>query len=229
MEKTRVAVTGLGGIAQIAHLPILVKMENVIITAVCDVDKPKAKSIAQKYNVKKFYSDYALMLKETEADCIIITSPTSLHREHSIMALEAGFNVLVEKPLARTFSEANDIVEAAKKSKKKLMVGMNNRFRPDIMMQESFISAKELGEIFYIKAGFLKRRSTVETWAVKKEESGGGVFMDLGIVLVDVVLWLMKFPKIKGITAVNYYHAFRTVEDSSFVMMRFVNNATVTL
>ena len=222
-------VIGLGGIAQIAHLPILAKMDGVEITAVCDVDKSKSKSIAQKYNVKNYYSDFNTMLKETEADCIVITSPTSMHKEHCIKSMEKGLNVLVEKPLARSYNEASDIVEAAKKSKKKLMVGMNNRFRPDIMMQESFTSAQEIGDIFYIKAGFLKRRSTVETWALNKEEAGGGVFMDLGIVLVDIVLWLLKFPKIKGITAVNYYHSFRTVEDSSFVMLRFANNATVTL
>src|SRR5439155_12121790 len=204
MEKTRVMVIGLGGIAQIAHLPILAKMDSVEIAAVCDVDKSKSKVIAQRYNIKNSYSDFDKMLSEVEAECIIITSPTSMHKEHCIKSLNKGLDVLVEKPLARTFNEANDIVEAAKKSRKKIMVGMNYRFRPDIMMQESFTSAKEIGEIFYIKAGFLKRRSTVETWALEKEEAGGGVFMDLGIVLVDVVLWLMKFPKIKGVTAVNY-------------------------
>ena len=66
-------------------------------------------------------------------------------------------------------------------------------------------------------------------WSVKKEESGGGVFMDLGIVLLDISLWLLKFPKIKSVTAVNYYHTFKTVEDSSFVLLRFVNNSTVTI
>jgi predicted dehydrogenase len=107
------------------------------------------------------------------------------------------------------------------------MVGMNNRFRPDFMMQESFISAKELGDVFYIKAGFLKKRSTVENWSVKKETAGGGVFMDLGIVLLDIALWLMKYPKIRSVNSVNYYHSFKSVEDSSFVMLRFENNATV--
>src|SRR4030095_4629518 len=90
-----------------------------------------------------------------------------------------------------------------------------------------FISAKELGDIFYIKTGFLKRRSTVEKWSVNKDESGGGVFIDLGIVMLDIALWLMKFPKIKSVSAVNYYHTFKNVEDSSFVMLRFQNDATV--
>src|SRR5690348_14974877 len=110
MEKVKIAIVGLGGIAQIAHLPILSKMENVIITAVCDIDKSKSKSIAQKYNVKNFYSDFSKMLNECDADCISIASPTGFHKEHAIKALEHGFHIIVEKPLARTYAEALEIV-----------------------------------------------------------------------------------------------------------------------
>lgn len=229
MDKTKVIISGLGGIAQIAHLPILSKMENVEITAVCDIDKSKSKSIAQKYNVKNFFTKIDDMLANCEADCLIVTTPTNLHKEQAVKGFEHGLNVLVEKPLARTFAEASQAADASKAAKKILMVGMNNRFRPDIMMQESFISANELGEIFYIKTGFLKKRSTVETWSLKKGESGGGVFMDLGIVMLDIALWLLKFPKVKSVSAVNYYHTFKDVEDSSFVLIRFANNATLAI
>jgi predicted dehydrogenase len=229
MEKTKVLISGLGGIAQIAHLPILSKMENVEITGVCDIDKSKAKSIAQKYGVKNYFPKLEDMLNNCEADCLMVTSPTNLHKEQAIKGFEKGLNVLVEKPLARDYNEASAIVDASKASKKILMVGMNNRFRPDIMMMESFITAKELGEIFYIKTGFLKKRSTVETWSLKKNESGGGVIMDLGIVMLDIALWLMRFPKVKSVSAVNYYHSFKDVEDSSFVLIRFENNATLSI
>ena len=229
MEKTKIAIIGLGGIAQIAHLPILKKMENVEIVAVCDKDKSKSKNVAQKYNIKNYYVDIDKMLQESEAECLIVATPTSFHKEHATKGLNSGLHVLVEKPLGRYLKEGEEIVETAKKSKKKLMVGMNNRFRPDFMIQESFISAKELGEIFYIKTGFLKKRSTSETWSVKKEFSGGGVFMDLGIVCLDISLWLMKYPEIKSVSAVNYNHLFETVEDSSFVFLKFVNGSTVSI
>ena len=229
MDKTKVCLVGAGSIAQITHLPLLSKMSDVEITAICDIDKSKIKNIAQKYNVKNYYTDYDKMLDETNSDCVIITTPTSLHKEHSIKALNKGLHVLVEKPLARFYKEGVEIVNAIKKSGKQLMVGMNNRFRPDFMMQESFISAKELGDIFYIKTGFLKKRSTVENWSLKKELSGGGVFMDLGIVLLDISLWLMKFPKIKSVSAVNYYDSFKSVEDSSFAFLKFQNGSTVSI
>ncbi|MCX7878556.1 MAG: Gfo/Idh/MocA family oxidoreductase [Ignavibacteria bacterium] len=229
MTKIKTLISGLGGIAQIAHIPFLSRSDKTEIVAVCDIDKSKARTIAHKYNIKNYFTDYEQMLSETKADCIIITTPTYLHKQQAIKALAKGLNVLVEKPLALNYDEAAAINRAVKKSGKRLMVGMNNRFRPDIMMQESFISAGELGEIFYVKTGFLKKRSTEQNWSVRKSESGGGVFMDLGIVMLDIVLWLLKFPKIRSVSAVNYYHNFKEVEDSSFVMLRFANNATVTI
>lgn len=229
MEKTRILISGLGGIAQIAHLPILSKMENVEIAGVCDIDRSKTRFIADKYNVKSAYTSIDEMLDTVDADCLVVTSPTSLHHEQAIKGLKKGLNVLVEKPLARNYEEASSIVEAAKKAKKLLMVGMNNRFRPEVMMQESFVSAGEIGEVFYIKTGYLKKRSTAEKWSVKKTESGGGVFMDLGIVVLDIALWMMKFPKIKSVTAVNFNHSFKDVEDSSFVLLRFENGSTVSI
>ncbi len=229
MEKIRVLISGLGGIAQIAHLPILAKMDNVEIAGVCDIDRPKAKSIAAKYNVKHFYSNIDEMLDAVNADCLVVTSPTNLHKEQAIKGFQKGLNVLVEKPLARNFEETIATVDASKKAKKILMVGMNNRFRPEVMMQESFVSAGEIGDVFYVKTGYLKKRSTAEKWSVKKTESGGGVFMDLGIVILDIALWMMKFPKIKSVSAVNYNHLFKDVEDSSFVLLRFENGSTVSI
>ena len=116
MNKTKVVIVGLGGIAQIAHLPILKKMENVEIVGVCDVDKSKCKNVAQKYGIKNYYVDCEKMFNEVEADCMIVSSPTSFHKEHAIKGLTHGLHVLVEKPLGRQLKEGQEIVDAAKKS-----------------------------------------------------------------------------------------------------------------
>lgn len=229
MDKLKVSIAGLGGIAQIAHLPIISKMNDVEIAGVCDIEKGKAKAVAKNFNVKHYYTDFEQMIKEVEADCIIVAAPTNLHKEIAVSGLESGLNVLVEKPLASNIPDGEKIVSSAKKNKKKLMVGMNSRFRPDFMMQESFVSSKELGNIFYIKSGFIRKRSTIEEWALDKEQSGGGVIMDLGIVVLDMTMWLMKFPKIKSVSAVNYYHKFKRVEDTSIAFLKFANDVTVNL
>lgn len=229
MSKIKVLIAGLGGISQIAHLPIIHKMNDAEIAGVCDIDRGKAKAIAQNYNVKNYFTDFGQMIREVEADCLIVAAPTNFHKDIAVSGLEAGLNVLVEKPLARNLAEGLKIVEASRKNKKKLMVGMNNRFRPDFMMQESFVSSKELGSIFYIKSGFIRKRSTIEKWALDKEQSGGGVIMDLGIVVLDMAMWLMKFPKIKSISAVNYHHNFKGVEDTSIVFLKFANGVTINI
>src|SRR4030095_12720832 len=108
MEKTKVLISGLGGIAQIAHLPILSRMDDVEIVGVCDIDRSKSKSISGKYGVKNYYA-FDEMLKSTEADCLIVTSPTSLHKEQAVKGFERELNVLVGKPVARNYNEASMI------------------------------------------------------------------------------------------------------------------------
>ncbi|MEZ4691479.1 MAG: Gfo/Idh/MocA family oxidoreductase [Ignavibacteria bacterium] len=106
---------------------------------------------------------------------------------------------------------------------------MNNRFRNDMMLQRTFTKAKELGEIFYIKAGWIKPQSSNQKWMLEKEKSGGGVFLDNGIAMLDLALWLLDFPEAKSVTASNYSHYTKSVEDSSIAMIKFKNNTTLTI
>ncbi len=230
MNKIKIGVLGLGGIAQVMHLPALAKLDNVEISAVCDYDFSKAKVIGNKYNVKKVYKNLELMLKEGEdLNAIIICTPTEHHEEHAIMCLEAGKNVLIEKPLARNYNEAQRIVEAAEKANKLLMVGMNNRFRGDVMLQRSFILAGEVGNLFYIKTGWLKTQSSNTKWFLEKDKSGGGVFLDNGIVMLDLGMWMFGFPEVHSVTGINYFHNTKSVEDSNFTLVKFKNKACLTI
>ncbi|MBK8551124.1 MAG: Gfo/Idh/MocA family oxidoreductase [Ignavibacteria bacterium] len=230
MSKIKLAIVGLGGIAQIIHMPILSKMDDVEITAVCDSDLSKCKNIASRYNVGKYYKDVQRMLDENpEISAVIIAAQTNAHKEIAIQCLQAEKDILVEKPIARNYKEAKDIVNAAKTYKRKIMVAMNNRFRNDMMMQRTFTKAKELGEIFYVKAGWVKPQSSNQKWMLEKDKSGGGVFLDNGIAMLDLGLWILGFPEVKSVTASNYYHNTKSVEDSSIAMIKFKNKATLTI
>jgi len=230
MEKARVGVVGLGSIAQTIHLPILAKLPDVEIVAICDVDKAKTQFVASKFGIRRFYTDYEEMLKqEEEIIGVDVCTSTNVHRDIAIAALESKKDVLVEKPLARTQKEALDIVNAAKKEHRKLMVGMNNRFRPDAMILKSFVEAKELGKIYYAKAGWLKKLSVTNPWLTRKEKSGGGVVLDLGIVMFDLAFWMMGYPEVKEVVAANYSHNTKGVEDSSIVFLRMKDSSTLTL
>jgi predicted dehydrogenase len=230
MEKARIGIVGLGSIAQTIHLPILSKFSDVEIVAVCDLDRAKARFVAEKFKVRRYYNNYEKMLViEQDLDGIAICTPTVLHKDMSIAALEEKNNILVEKPLARTSIEAEEIAATAKKGHQSLMVGMNNRFRPDAMILKSFIMDKALGKLFYTKAGWFKKINMENAWLTKKTQSGGGVVLDLGIVMFDLAFWMMGYPEVKEVTATNYFHQTKDVEDSSIVFLKMKNGSTLTI
>ena len=230
MEKTKVAVIGLGGIAQVMHLPSLLKLREVELEAICDKDLSKAKNIGKKYSIKKIYKNYEdLLVENPEINAVIIATPTDTHQDIAIKCLEAGKNILVEKPIARDSKETIKIIEAAEKAGKVLMVGMNNRFRNDVMMQRTFVKSKEIGNVFYVKTGWLKMRSSKEKWFTEADKSGGGVFLDNGIAMLDLGMWMLNFPEVKSVSAINYFHNTKSVEDSNFTLIKFKNGSALTI
>jgi len=230
MAKVRIGIVGLGGIAQVVHLPTLSKMEDVEIAAVCDSEISKSKNIAGKYGVKKYYRDVDRMLEENpEISAVIIATQTNTHKDVAKVCLEADKDILIEKPIARNLKEAKSIVDTAKKRNKKLMVAMNNRFRNDMMLQRTFVKAREIGELFYVKTGWIKPQSSDQKWMIQRDKSGGGVFLDNGIVMLDLGLWILGYPEIRSVSATNYFHNTNSVEDSSIAVIKFKNKSVLTI
>lgn len=229
MDKVRVGVIGAGSIAQITHLPILSGLSEVEVTALCDIDERKLKTISQRYVIPFSTTDYRELLRRDDVDAVIIATTTDTHLPIGKAALEAGKAVLIEKPIARKTSEAIALTETAKKMNRLLMVGMNHRFRRDIVALKNFITNGELGNIFFVRAGWLNFRSSTQQWIKKAERSGGGVFVDLGIVMVDLALWLLDFPKVKSVSANMYSHKTRGVEDSACSFIRLHHDVTLNI
>jgi predicted dehydrogenase len=228
IAKAKIGMIGLGWISQVFHLPILTKISDVEITCVCDRDKTRARALAEKYGIARYYTDYNEMLQKEDIDAVDICTSTDVHKEIAIASLEAKRDVFVEKPIARKFDEAIAIADSVKKNKRKLMVGMNHRFRPDAMMLRSFIENNELGKVFYAKAGWLRKPASEGTWLLQKEMSGGGVFLDMGIVMLDLALWMAGYPEVERVNATNYSHKTK-VEDSSVAYLSLKNGSTITI
>ena len=229
MEQVRVAIIGLGGVAQIVHLPNLSKIKNAEIKSVAEINKSRLKAVAEKFNIKERYSDYHELLEKSDIDAVIVATPTSLHKDIVIDCLNAKKDVLVEKPIARTVAEADAMLEAAKKNKCKLMVGMNLRFRPDTMLLKTFINSGEIGDPFYARATWVRRRSSDEKWFMKKEEAGGGVIFDLGISLLDLTMWLMDYPAVKSLQTQTYCQNTKNLEDTAISYIRCNNSKLVNI
>ncbi len=224
MTQTKIGIIGLGSIAQLRYFPILKNMKNIEIVAVSELKKNQLKMVADKFNIVNRFQDYQEMLKNSEIEAVIITTPTDTHFQIAIDCLKAGKHILIEKPATKSLQEAIQIKKIASENKRIAMVGMNLRFRPDTMLLKSIVNSKDLGEIFYIKASWTKSRSSQANWALEKEKSGGGVLMDLGILLLDLAIWSVNYPDLETVSIKNFKHRTTAVEDSSIGLLRFKNN-----
>jgi len=227
MDKTKIAVIGLGGMAQLVHLPVLAKLANVEVVAVSDINKNRLRTIGEKFNIVKQYYDYKELLAKEEVDAVIIATPTNTHLDIALDCLNAKKHILIEKPIARSVAEAKEINAVAKKCKKQVMVGMNLRYRPDAMLLKSLVISGELGDIFYIRCGWLRKQSSDEKWFVNKNQSGGGVIIDLGLLIIDVALWIMNDTKIKSVSVQKFNHNTKDVEDSAVGLIRFDDDRVI--
>ena len=220
MGKTKVAVIGLGHVAQLVHLPNLLKINDAEVIAVAEPNKSRLNAVADKFNIPNKFKDYKELLNESDVEAVIVATPTGLHQQVANDSLKAKKDVLVEKPIARSFDEAKSIVDTAAKNKQKLMVGMNLRYRPDLLLFRTLINAGEIGEPFYIRCNWIRRQSSTEKWFSKKNEAGGGVILDLGMPLLDIALWLLDYPSVKSVSTQNYYQHTKNLEDTSVSFIR---------
>src|SRR4051812_13543833 len=201
-KKLRYGLIGAGSNAERKHLNNYMTLPNVELVSICDVNIESAERLAQKYNIKKVYSNYEDMLNNEELDLVSICTPNYLHAEISIYALSKGVNVHCEKPLAVNAIEAQKIVEAKNKSGKKVMLGLNNRFTNEAVFLKKYIDAGYLGDIYQVKAGWIRRSGIPGrgTWFTNKDCAGGGVMIDLGVHYLDLALFLIGMPEPSYIT-----------------------------
>ncbi len=229
MPKLKVGLIGLGGIAQLVHLPLLNRFNDVEITAVAEINKNRLDVVANKFNIKNRFQDYKLMLSNMDIDAVLITTPTDSHKQVAIDCLRAEKNIFIEKPIARKYEEAVAVDEEAKKNKSNVMVGMNHRFRPDAMLLKSLIKTGELGDIYFLKTAWAREQSSREKWMLKKAESGGGVLLDLGIVLLDIALWLFDYREIFSVSSQMYFKSTKEVEDTAVAFIRCKDTSVIGL
>ncbi|KAB2909809.1 MAG: Gfo/Idh/MocA family oxidoreductase [Ignavibacteriales bacterium] len=229
MAKLKFGIIGLGGIAQLIHLPDLIKNKETEVTAIADINKRALAEVAAKFRIPNYFTDYKEMLKKMPLDAVIIATPTKTHQQIAVDCLDANKHILVEKPLARSGKEAEMIVEKSEQKNLIAMVGMNMRFRPDIMLLKSIIGSGDIGEPYYIKSSWFKTQSSSAKWFTTKDEAGGGVIFDLGIVLIDVALWFLDFPVPTTVSTQNFSQHTKNIEDSSISMIRTAKGQLISI
>lgn len=219
-KQIKVGIIGCGAVAQIIHLPILKKLNNVEIEAICDIDKRKLSIIKEKYDIKKTYDDLTRFFEENEFDAVMILTPTNTHKEIAEYASQYCKNLFVEKPVTRSYKEAEELRKVLEKNNTNLMVGFNTRFRPDAMLLKSLVEANEFGKPYLVRTGWFRPRSSAQSWFVNKNYAGGGVIMDLAINIIDLAMWMLNYPEVYSVCAYNFFHTTKNVEDSAVAMIK---------
>ena len=254
MEKYKIAIIGCGfaaggaGSVNEIHMPSLSKMEDVELAAFCDLIEEKAVEASRDYGAKdaKVYTDYKKLLNDDSIDIVHVCTPNRTHAELTIHALEAGKHVLCEKPMAIKSADAVKMVEASKRTGKKLSIGFQYRLRQDTFYLHKICRRGDLGEIYFAKAHALRRRA-VPTWGVflNEEEQGGGPLIDIGAHALDMTLWTMDNYRPKSVMGSTFHKLSQqtetanffgdwdpkdfTVEDSAFAFIKMENGATIFL
>lgn len=229
MKTIGIAVVGAGNIAQNIHLPQLSAMPGVSIKAICDKQISKTRVLAERYDVPHAFKTVEEALALPDVDAVVVTTSTDAHAPVALAAIESGRHVFVERPVGRTMQEAIDIRDAAHRNDVHVMVGMNHRFRADVVQLKNAIERGDLGPVFYVKAGWVKQRSTDARWLAQADKSGGGVLIDLGIVVIDMILHVFNFGRVRSVMCSTYNHETKSVEDVVVAMITFENGAVATV
>jgi predicted dehydrogenase len=166
-------------------------------------------------------------------DGIVIATPSALHAEQSIRALELGAAVFCQKPLGRTAAEASSVVEAARRADRLLAVDLSYRFTEGMRAIRALVDGGELGKVFAADLVFHNAWGPDKAWFYDPALSGGGCVMDLGVHLVDLALWVLDFPEVKGATTQllskgEPLHA-GVVEDYAVAQLELANGTSVRL
>ena len=243
----KVGIIGSGSISEY-HLRAFQSVPDVEVAAITSIALEQAKDVASRFGIPKVYESSEALLADNEIDAVSVAVWNASHAELSIAALNAGKHVFCEKPMARNAAEAAGMVAAEKKSGKLLMIGLVRRFDLKSDAALNVVRSGALGDIYYMKAAYLRRDGQPGGWFTDKSRSGGGALIDIGIHSLDLALYLadagavrsvrgttFQLPDImKGVKGTEKYlskgaDGLRDVEDMVTANLFFENGAVLNL
>jgi predicted dehydrogenase len=222
MKRTKFAIVGCGSIGK-RHIAVIDAEERAQVVAICDVNPDTAREQAMLYDGLPVFTNYSQMLTEVDADIISIATPHALHADMAIEALEAGFDVLVEKPMALTVSDCQRMNDAAKRTGMRLWVVKQNRHNVPVRLAKDVIDKGMLGKIFMIKCDILWNRYQGyyddSPWRGNKALEGGALFTQASHFIDLLIWWCGDVVSAQG-HAETQNHNIET-EDSGVAILNF--------
>ncbi len=216
----RIAVVGAGLQARrrASAVSASADAEVVVVTA---VPMASAAMLAREVCAEAS-TDWTAAVVRPDVDAVIVCTPPDSHAEIAAAALGAGKHVLCEKPLARSSTEAQRIVDGAERAGRVLWCGFNHRYHPALRQVHEWLDQGYVGEAMYLRAryGICGRPGYEHEWRADPKRVGGGHLMEQGIHLVDLARWLLgDFATALG-TVNTYYWKAQSLEDNAFAILR---------
>ncbi|MFD1137451.1 Gfo/Idh/MocA family protein [Paenibacillus urinalis] len=235
MTKIKVAVFGCGAIAERRHIPEYAANEQVELVAFADPIIERAEKMAETYGGKG-YASYEELLANEEVDAVSVCTPNYLHASMAIAAANAGKHVLVEKPMACTAEEGEQMIEAAKKNGVFLMVGHNQRLMPPHVKAKELLESGKLGKVLTFRTSFghpgpeAWSVDGADSWFFRKEEAIMGAMGDLGVHKSDFIRYLLNDEVSEVAGFISTLHKEGTeVDDNATCILRMKSGAVGTL
>ena len=229
----KAAIIGTGNICPSHIKGYLNFPERCRIIALCDIYPEKAQARIDEFSLDaRAYADYKEMLAKEKPDLVSICLPPYVHAEIAVAAMEAGANVVCEKPMAASLAECDRMIEAEKRTGKVICCVAQNRFRDDHMGLKKILDSGVLGRIVHasVESNWWRGHSYYDLWwRGTWEKEGGGCTLNHAVHHIDLLLWMMGMPK--RITAVlsNASHDNSEVEDVSVAIAEYPGGALAQL
>jgi myo-inositol 2-dehydrogenase/D-chiro-inositol 1-dehydrogenase len=222
MDQVRVGIIG-SAFSSNLHAEALKEVCEARITAACSKDKQHVEEFGRKWGIAWTTTDYRLLIERKDVDVVAVGIPNDLHREVVVAAAEAGKHIILEKPIARTLADANDMVAVCKKQNVKLMYAETICFSPKYGRAKQLADEKAIGRLYMVKQAE-KHSGPHSDWFYDINRSGGGAIMDMGCHGIEWARWMYGKPKVKSVVAhcQRVFHTQRTQgEDNSVMILEF--------
>jgi len=237
MKQFRVGVIGLS--MGEGHIRGYQSHPRAKVVAIADIDPHRLREVGDQYKIPVRYDSAEVMLAREKLDVVSVATPNKFHKPLTILALKAGAHVLCEKPMAMNAREAREMLAAAKRAKRRIMIDFSYRFTEAAQALKAEVDKGVLGDIYFARTMWMRKRGIpgLGGWFGIKAMSGGGPLIDLGVHRIDLALWLMGYPKPVWALASTYnriagplarkLHRKFDVEDLAAGFIKFANGASL--
>ena len=224
-HKMSVVVFGAGIVCH-GHIESFRSSSHTDVTCVVDINKTVATEIARKYDIPNTETDYRTAIAKYKPEIVLVATPHYLHHPMVIDSLKSGCHVICEKPLAMTVSECDDMIAAAEKHDRRLFVAHNMRAMPQFRKIKQLIDSQRLGRVFLADFQYLgyevARLNETNNWKGTKDMAGGGVLLDGGYHMVDLVNYYFGMPKtVKAVMQRSVVTAENKEEDNALLLAEY--------